>query len=370
MGTTFWISSKDMDLEQKQAVEKVGQDISFLLKGPAGSGKSNILLLRAKWFTLKNCDNYKIILFTSSLKDFFVEGSIQYGLNPENVITQISFFKSILREYNVNFEFQDDFETNRKLLADKVLELITKNQISDEYLWAILVDEAQDYTATEIEIFRRLTKRLILAADTRQNIYKNTLNVNELEKYVEKTIELKYHYRSGIQLCKVADAILDKATYEKMEMDSQYAEDRMPSSVTKNELPNFEGQMNQIIDNISSQLILYPEEKIGVLFPKREQVELFNDCIQHSKIKDKLEYIRVDTLHGGKGWEFRVVHIAGCEKLSRMGSIQKRLIYTGILRGKTSASIYYTGYMPGYLSNALSIIEPPASNPSIDELFF
>lgn len=370
MSTTFWISSKDMDPEQKRAVETVGQDTSFLLKGPAGSGKSNILLLRAKWFTLKKNNNYKIILFTSSLRDFFVEGCIQYGLNPENITTQISFFKNILREYNVNFKHNDDFETNRNLLAGEVLALIRKNKISNEYLWAIIVDEAQDYTDTEIEIFSSLTRRLILAADTRQNIYKNTLNVNELERYVKEIIELKYHYRSGIQLCKVADAILDKATYEKMEMDSQYAEDRMPSSVNKNQLPSFEAQMNLIIDNINSQLILYPEEKIGVLFPKRDQVDSFNHYIQHSKLKDKLEYIRVDTLHGGKGWEFRVVHIAGCETLSKMGATQKRLIYTGILRGKTNASIYYTGHIPGYLSNALSTIEPPVANPSIDDLFF
>lgn len=369
MPSTFWISARDMDQEQRKAVENIDQDISFLLKGPAGSGKSNILLLRAKWFTLKKCNDYKIILFTSSLKEFFIEGCQQYGINPENITTQISFFKNILKEYGVPFEKHEDFEKNRNLLAGEVLALIEKNKISNEYHWALLVDEAQDYTDTEIKIFRSLSKRLILAADIRQNIYRNTLSIEDLQKYIIEVVELKYHYRSGIQLCKVADAILDKASYDKMEMDSQYPEDKMPSSVNKIKASNFEEQMEKISESITSQLTLYPGEKIGVLFPKKNQVFLFNQYIQKCTFKDKLEFIRVDTLHGGKGWEFRVVHIAGCEDLVKMGPVQKRLIYTGILRGKTHASIYFTGHLPGYLDKALSVIEPPVDNPSIDDLF-
>lgn len=52
-----------------------------------------------------------------------------------------------------------------------------------------------------------------------------------------------------------------------------------------------------------------------------------------------------------------------------MGASQKRLIYTGILRGKTSVHIYYTGHLPGYLDAALASLEAPRSSPTLTDLF-
>ncbi len=121
-----------------------------------------------------------------------------------------------------------------------------------------------------------------------------------------------------------------------------------------------------IVANIQVQLDLYPGEPIGVLFPKREQADNFQLYILSTI---DIIRVRVDTLHGAKGWEFRAVHIGGCELLYRMGSVQKRLIYTGILRGKTTTILYYSGHLPGYLEAALAVLEPPSANPSLDELF-
>lgn len=371
MSSMFWIRSDQLDDEQRQAVETIPETTSFLLKGPAGSGKTNILLLRAKWLTLKKQNNFKIIVFTGSLRQFVEQGCIHYGIDPSSAITQMTFFRMILQEYSVPFELSKDFETDRSMLAGKVMSLIDSKGISNSYCGTLLIDEAQDYTDTELLVFRGLTKRLVLASDSRQSIYKATHTPGLPEKLVgNNVVNLRYHYRSGLKLCKVADAILvDAAAFPRVQGECRYSEALLPSSVTPVPCGTFEEQLETIVANLQSQLSLYPNERIGVLFPKREQASQFTDYLASSPVADSDNRIWVDTLHGAKGWEFRAVHIGGCEVLYRMGAVQKRLIYTGILRGKTSVHVYYSGHLPGYLEAALAVLEPPRANPTFDELF-
>ena len=371
MTSTFWIKTDQLDPEQQQAVQGMPQSASFLIRGPAGSGKTNILLLRAKWLVLKRVGNIKIVVFTKSLREFMVQGCIQYGIDPAIPVTQMSFFRSILEEYSVPFESSGEFETDRMLLAGQVMSLINEKRISNNYCSALLIDETQDYTDTEILAFKGLAQSLVLAIDSRQSIYNVTHTSNLPDTLVNnQIIELRYHYRSGLRLCKVADAILaDSVAYPRLQFDCQYPESELPSSVVRMSCVTLEEQFELIMKNLSLQIELYPGEPIGVLFPKREQVIKFEQYFQFNSSLEMSDKIKIDTLHGAKGWEFRAVHLGGCEMLYRMGSVQKRLIYTGVLRGKTSAHLYFSGHIPGFLESALAVLEPPVAAPKLDDLF-
>lgn len=368
----FWIRTDQLDPEQRQAVEDIPITASFLLTGPAGSGKTNILLLRAKYLTLKKRTNFKIVVFTKSLRSFVQAGCQHYDIDPASAVTQMGFFRAILREYGVSADdSEENFEANRALLAGKVMSLIDAGRISDSYCETLLVDEAQDYTDTELLVFRKLCKRLVLAADSRQSIYKVTHTPDLPEKLVGgQVVALRYHYRSGLSLCKVADEILsDAVAYPRLQGECHYPESERPSTVIPVPCDTFDDQITRILENLQEHLQLYPGERIGVLFPKRDQLDAFNNARAGSGLSDPTGSIWTDTLHGAKGWEFRAVHLGGCEVLYRMGPVQKRLIYTGVLRGKTSAHLYYSGHLPGYLDAALSVLQPPRADPAFDELF-
>ncbi|MDO8770390.1 MAG: AAA family ATPase [Burkholderiaceae bacterium] len=368
MAHTFWVSDQQLDAEQGKAIQGQKADASFLMRGPAGSGKTNVLLLRARWLKLKKLSDIRIIVFTSSLKTFMQDGCKQYGIEPECVVTGIQFFRDLLIEYGVEVERTGDFEEDRVLLAGKVKALIESKNVQDIYQ-AILVDESQDYMDTELVIFRQLTKRLVLAADSRQSIYRVTHTAGLPEELVQdNVITLQYHYRSGLKLCTVADAILkDNDNFPPMKGECKYDEEARPSSVELHAQPTFSDQINAILQKLPGQLDLYPGEKIGVLFPKREQEAEFSQALVVSGIP--MDRVWCDTLHGGKGWEFRAVHIGGCEALYKMGPTQKRLVYTGILRGQTSANLYYTGNVPGYLDSAIAQLAPPPADPELSQLF-
>lgn len=367
----FWRGEDELDLEQSRAIKDKPANGSFLLMGPAGSGKTNILLLRAKWLTLMGITNFKIVTFTNSLNKFIQEGCIQYKINPESAVTQMSFLKSILEEFGVRYEPTNDFEMDRSNISGKVMSLIESGSLGREYVNTLLIDEAQDYTDTELCVFRNLADNLVLAMDSRQSIYRVSQTLSLLERLVDGNIvKLKYHYRSGLKLCKLADEILaGNNVYEKIHGSCCYPESSKPSSVKYIKCNTFESQMESICEKLKTQIDLYPNETIGVLFPKNEQVNIFKNFLSDHPFATTRKEIKIDTIHGSKGLEFRAVHIGGAELLNRMGGAQKRLIYTGILRGKTSLHIYYSGHIPGYLETALMSLEPPPPTPTFPDLF-
>jgi superfamily I DNA/RNA helicase len=73
---------------------------------------------------------------------------------------------------------------------------------------------------------------------------------------------------------------------------------------------------------------------------------------------DSSRPIWLSTLTAAKGLEFRAVHLAGLDHLSRMGSAQKRLTYTGVTRAKSALSVYWHRTIPGYLESALLSVSP------------
>lgn len=366
----FWINDAQLDDEQKAAVRQIPLDTSFLLTGPAGSGKTNVLLLRARWLRAKALSDYRIIVFTSSLREFIRTGAAQYGVSSDAVVTAHQFFRDLLSDYGQKFEATGNFEQDRSMLAGQVNSLITSKNISDIYP-ALLIDEGQDYTDTELLVFRKLTPRLMIACDTRQSIYRQTVTHEIISSIVENTVvELKYHYRTGLKICTVADKILiDSKNFPSIRDHCKYDEKAKPSSLEVNECDSFDAQVGLIISKLSKQVDLYGDALIGVLFPKKEQQVAFSAALEYDATISNKETIRVNTLHGSKGWEYQAVHIGGCEALSRMGGVQKRLIYTGILRARTSVNIYHTGHIPGYLEGAFSSILPPKPDPDLSELF-
>lgn len=369
MSEIFWVNEKSLDDDQAQAVREIGIDESFILRGPAGSGKTNILLLRAKWLILKKKSHLKIIVFTRSLRDFISEGCAQYGIPADCAITGMQFIRGFLDENMIQYELTKDFELDRAMLAGKAKSLIDSKNISAIFD-ALLVDESQDYTDTELYVFHRLAKRIVFAADSRQSIYRTTHSPGYPESLVnDQLVTLKYHYRSGLKICNVADAILrDSATYAPLSNECMYPEAEKPSSLELLPFANFSAQINEILSRLEEQLALYPGSRIGVLFPKNEQKIEFLGALAGSKVNSE-NRIWVDTLHGSKGWEFVAVHIGGCESLPKMGPAQKRLIYTGVLRARTSVAIYYSDNVPGYLSSAAAKIAPPPVDPDWDTLF-
>lgn len=382
MNQTWWVSKNELNDEQTEVIA-LPLDGSHLVIGPPGSGKTNLLLLRANYATLAGHPNIAVIVFTRTLQEFIISGASQYDFPASKVMTCIGWQSSLIREYGGTVPQADDFQSRRAIQAEMLRELIDRNGLKDLYD-LILLDEAQDYTPAEIEMFDRLSRHLFVVADSRQKIYDTDDPFDAIKSRVDSVHELRFHFRNGIQICRLADAIgKDRDGYKPLEGTSNYDEESRPSVVSEHRCKDIDDQISKIFEALQLQLTAYPEELLGICCPRNSEVDAVWNAIresefgdiavlqksgEHAKFSPEIR-ICVSTLHAAKGLEFRALHLAGAEHIKSFRQYQKNVAYTSVTRAKTSLTIYYSENLPGYLEGALAKLQPLPDLPGLDDVF-
>jgi superfamily I DNA/RNA helicase len=376
---SWWLDITDLDEDQKSVIELPATG-DYLILGPPGSGKTNLLLIRAEYLMRTNQPHLFVLMFNVPLHDFVVRGGVHYDVPPAKIRKMLSWEIVLLRENGVPFEDlpEDDLDAKRKVLADKVLELLDTNPKLEHHLECLLVDEVQDCLPEEVEVFFRCAKHVCFAGDNGQRIFSSQSVIPTIQDRV-KTIELKTHYRIGHEICRAADAvgkaagispILDTCNYKGPESKVQFF-----YCATDDE------QIKKITEALMVQLTAYPEELLAVVGPRKKDRDFLRGQLEASELAplilphrssgsdDPNQRIYVAHLLEIKGLEFRTIHLALMQHIHRLRENQKRIAYTAITRAKTTVSVYFTGKIPGYLEQAQVAVEPPKPRPPLEDLF-
>ncbi len=120
--------------KHQQIIIAMKAEQTVVVKGVAGSGKSLTLLKKAKQISTFS-DSYAIIVYTKTLKQFFVDELAEIGQTKGHV------------------SYAKEWERSEKPQVD--------------YMF---VDECQDFNAAEIQDFRDHGKYCLLFGDTDQSI--------------------------------------------------------------------------------------------------------------------------------------------------------------------------------------------------------
>jgi len=382
MNTTWWVVPGDLDEDQKQVIS-LPLNGKYLVTGPPGSGKTNLLLLRATYMVRSGLPNIIVLTFNRTLRDFMTSGAHLYGFSGDKITTSHGYMRRLLRQHDNEVKAGGDFENQRQVLVEASCDLVARKRIRNVFE-AVFLDEAQDYLPKEVELFCRLGKRVFAVADSRQKIYEGSDSVSVLETEVNTTMRLRYHYRNGLMICRLADGIAKESDdYEALAPTSQYNEELMPSSVDVDRQDSVGAQAALIAGRISRQLEAYPEDYIGVVCPRHDELHEMVGHIMAGPMGaravaqernsrfisfDHTKPVIMCTLHAAKGLEFRALHLAGLDGIKSFPK-QRNMTFTGVTRAKTSLNLYYSQSMPGYLEQALANLEPPPHRPNLEDVF-
>src|ERR1700747_839025 len=125
MAGAWWIGESELDQYQKGVISLAAQGKHLVLV-PPGSGKTNVLLLRANYLTLSGKPNIAIVVFTRTLRKFIASGGREYNFTPDKIMTCNKWQRDVLHQYGVTVNAPGDFAEQRKYLAEKVAELVQK----------------------------------------------------------------------------------------------------------------------------------------------------------------------------------------------------------------------------------------------------
>lgn len=384
MNETWWVNESDLDDDQKKVIA-LGPDGRHLITGPPGSGKTNMLILRANYLSASGRPNLLILVFTRTLREFLVSGASRYSFPRNKVQTYNSWARRLLGEHGIDVPEFENFDKDRENLLNGLNKLINEECINDQYYDAILLDEAHDYLLEEIQVIKQFSRNLFAVADLRQQIYRRDSKGVEFLKSISKTIELRYHYRNGVKICQLADGIMKgRDLYSQLEPTCHYDEALRPSSVKHFRFSKIDEQCKRVVEELETQVTAYPGELLGVICPGHKELELIKANLLNSSVGDFCIFqdsasgylpfdsehpICVSTVHSAKGLEFRALHILACETFHGFPKNNRNLTFTGVTRAKTSLSLYYSGNLYGYLESALAALFPRPDRPELSEAF-
>lgn len=233
----------------------------------------------------------------------------------------------IVSEY---FEMLNEAEkTEWWLLIKTVIYMI--NHKKDRSYTAIIVDESQDFGMPEYRLLRSLIEEkeddLFIVGDIRQRIYDNRANFSKCNINIKgnRTRKLNINYRNTYEIGSFAQNIIDGISFK--EFDDVEFENIKASYVIKGAEPIIKNFTNKNIESdfvcneikeIVSLGVSYNE--IAVIARTNKYLEsigerLRNEGIAFASFEEvnpiTRDSIYVGTMHGIKGFEFKVVFLIG-----------------------------------------------------------
>jgi superfamily I DNA/RNA helicase len=379
----WWVNREQLDNHQIELVEKLPLRERFLILGPPGSGKTNVLLRRAQFVRGQGMPNVLVLTFTRPLTEFVKTGCFDTQgreIFPQNCVTTLeSWLRSLYAQHGEDLPAnQMDLTDWKRQLATGALNFVKAGRIPRYD--ALFVDEVQDLVAEEVELITRWSSALFFVGDDRQRIYGPDEGLTAVRQISPRPTErvLPFHYRVAPDICRMADRIRTATGQDSLESTAHY-NGPLPATIKiqTNRLGK-EQQLKLAAGKLKEQVRVYADlikqgDRLGVIVARKDDREAVFDYFQddpllqgRSKIirareENDANYdpsfdpetpICILTLKGCKGLEFRAVHWLFSDELSSYHGPEH--YYTVVTRAKTSLDIYYTKLLPQILARAYS----------------
>lgn len=352
--------------EQREFVDFPPQEVLWIT-GPAGSGKSLVLMARARKYA-QLFPEYAIsfITFNQSLKRYFEDELREYP----NILVES--FGEFTRRRGDKFRFYYKRDGEKQSVSENQTEVEYRNAKYNGItrdVDAIFIDEIQDFFPSWIKYCIE-TQRLdrggaTVAGDLTQAIYRENDVSSAIRSYDYVKVELPVSYRSTQEILQVTEYLTGiKHNLEKSPHGLKPDLIRVNPIAKKNALN--QALISDVIEILKHKGVR--ERDIGILVTKNHQryairqeleeklQEAFHFDVKVASIEkgaaDTLnleeDSIKLTTVYNAKGLEFSIVFLIGLDEIWDQGEDDEELIkraesllLVGPTRAKDRLFIYY-----------------------------
>jgi superfamily I DNA/RNA helicase len=386
----WWARREQLDRDQLDLIENLPLRQNFLVLGPPGSGKTNVLLRRAQFVRGQEMPNVMVVTFTRALTEFVKTGCYDAEgreIFPRSCVSTIeSWIRGLYEQHDIELpEDPGDLIAWKRQLAAGARGFFAQSRLPRYD--ALFVDEAQDLLPEEVSLMAQWGETLFFVGDDRQRIYGATGGLAAARALISQGNErvLPFHYRLAPEICRVADRILTPHNGGSLEATCHYDGPR-PGRVDIIGPHSKEGQLDLCGATLKNQIRVYSGliqqgDRLGVIVARKEDRDRVYDYFEDdAELSGKSKIIRargseddegdydpafepdkpicILTVQGCKGLEFRALHWLFCEDNSFYHSVEH--YYTVVTRAKTSIEIYFTRRLPQEIARAYA----PPGRPS------
>lgn len=360
--------------EQKTLVDYVTSSVLWI-KGPPGSGKSLVLMARARRYAEENPSwKIQVITYNRSLKRYF---SDQLG-DYENI--SVATFGEFTRSRNQRFRmYIKDFDGKKIRINREQSEKDFENAKTDGIrrdVDALFIDEVQDfYTGWlkyAIHCVRPNKGGSTIAGDPSQSIYIDCDVEPALKGFGVHEEKLKTSYRTTkpiLQLVElltgqkqVLDGVAGGLAPELVYVDNEIDKSALNKAVIEDVIKIMqsglvtEGDLAILVTRNYLRLAIH--NQLRSVLEKTLHYEARVNAIERGKgetLSLAEDSIKVTTVHNAKGLEFSIVLLLGLDLLKDddlEGDVEKikELLFVASTRARDKLIIYITSF-PTYLSN-------------------
>ena len=336
-------------LDEQQATAALVEDAEVLqVSGPPGSGKTLVLVARARWMASQH-PNWRIIFVC------FNKGLVPYisNLVTDHPTIEVMTFNRFGEQSGARFAYNDELAAAKAYARAKIAGI---GLVCD----ALFIDEWQDFCPSWIDfcfdVVRRGHGGISLAGDGAQAIYQHSEPARSLiGKKVLKVI-LRLPYRSTRQILEFTQAL--DGDFATMGMND--APDGEPVDLVYAD--DWNAQADAAVWEV--QRILsegqWPANQVAVLATRKSLVSRIEDRLNNREIdfsmsagealgagSDLSGHILLSTVHATKGLEFGVVILVGLDAIERKESDpdngqKMRIGYVGPTRARDRLIALYS----------------------------
>ncbi|MFW9877967.1 MAG: UvrD-helicase domain-containing protein, partial [Candidatus Thorarchaeota archaeon] len=366
---------KLLDQEQEQLARELGEG-HRLLFGVAGSGKTVLLIARARILAKRHPDWKILILCYNKLlrnmlfnllnpQDYEADITINtfHGWARSYILNADNEFSKIYQEASRKADREDKLDALFQLVVPKLLKELLESQGDKKiYYDAILIDEAQDFEAEwfrlVMQVLNPVTNSLLIACDGLQGIYaRKRFYWSDVGIQARGRVKrFERSYRVPLEIGNLAQKVLPESLIKLIDQFDEF--------ISTKDFVGEQGTVELILSKNRQEEYLKLTEKIArflktpceilILF-KQNMAKRNYDLSLFKYLKDnKIQWrelenynfktpgLLIGTLHGTKGLEAETIIIPELD--SYKTNKDRQLLYVGITRSRKRLILSATGY--------------------------